>query len=102
MLKYAHGLSAGHILQINNFKSLVLRHIYRGQYFYRALIGFIIAFVFAAILWLNPGATSRGWRIYAWVPTIAAMIPAAYLSYGIVLRCIIRGRISFQISIVTW
>jgi ABC-type transport system involved in cytochrome c biogenesis permease subunit len=65
---------------------------YKANYFFYALVGFIIAFVLSAILWLNPGSTNAVWRTYAWVPTIAAIVPAAVLTYGIVLRCIIRGR----------
>lgn len=65
---------------------------YRGEYFWKALIYFAIAFVFSAFVLVKPGSKHWFWRAHWWVSIGLLLIPTGYLIYGIVLRCIIRQR----------
>ncbi|MGE4620373.1 MAG: cytochrome c biogenesis protein CcsA, partial [Planctomycetota bacterium] len=60
---------------------------YRMDYFYRALICFIFAFLLACLGWLKPETklpTKGTW--------LASLLGTGLLVTGIVLRCIIQGR----------
>lgn len=59
----------------------------RGDYFGKALIGFVLAFVLSAVLWLRPRN-----RWLALATAVATAVPTGFLVYGIVLRCVLRGR----------
>ena len=58
-----------------------------GDYFYKALVWFLFGFVGCALGWL--------WPRNRWIARIAFGLTAvgtAYVTYGLVLRCILRGR----------
>ena len=60
---------------------------YKGQFFYRSLVFYIIAFLLVAVAWMIPNN-----RALAWVNVAAVILPTVLLAIGITFRCIIRGR----------
>lgn len=64
--------------------------LYRGKWFTRALVFFIIAFVITALSWLSP-ASAYG-RIMIILASLLAIVGLVLNVYGISLRCIIRDR----------
>ena len=59
----------------------------RGDYFGKALVGFVLSFVLATLVWLRP---RNKWFARA---TFAAMLASTgVLVYGIAVRCVLRGR----------
>lgn len=64
--------------------------LYRGKYFGRALVFFVIAFVVMAISWFAPG--SKFGRIMILIASLLALVGLVLDIYGITLRSIIRQR----------
>ncbi len=64
--------------------------MYHGDYFKKALVFFILAFVVMAFGWLAPG--TRFWRITVQISSALVLIGILLISYGITLRCLIRSR----------
>jgi len=60
---------------------------YKGKFFYRSFIFYMLCFVLVAISWLVPRN-----RTLAWLTVVAISVPTILLVTGIVLRCIIRSR----------
>ncbi|NQU39831.1 MAG: cytochrome c biogenesis protein CcsA [Lentisphaerae bacterium] len=70
-------------------------HLYSGDYFFRSLFWYLIAFIAVACSWLLPPRpkTSRLSRMVGWSITLTPLaIATVLLIAGITLRCIIRGR----------
>jgi len=61
--------------------------LYRGDYFYRALLAFGAAFVVAALSWLRPAG-----RLLRGGVKLGTLVGWALLVLGITLRCIVRSR----------
>ena len=75
-------------IQRDEYKKIPLEvSFYKGEYFYRSLIFFILAFLMVAVSWLAP--RSRLLNIAAYLVTL---LPTALLAIGIAYRCVIRGR----------
>ncbi len=64
--------------------------LYQGNYFLNSLAFFVVAFVFLAVSWLEPGG--KFGRYMTWAAIGACAIGLGYDVAGIVIRCIIRGR----------
>jgi ABC-type transport system involved in cytochrome c biogenesis permease subunit len=60
---------------------------YRWDFFYRALVGFGLAFLLVVASWLRPRS-----RILPKAIWVLAIAPTALVIAGIVVRCIVRGR----------
>ena len=60
---------------------------YKGDYFYWSLLGYILAFLLACVVWLRPRN-----KTLAWAAGIALTVPFLFHVTGIAIRCIIRNR----------
>lgn len=60
---------------------------YRAKFFYYSLLLYIVCFLLVNLTWIKPQSTRLRWLALA-----ALTLPTAYLTIGIIMRCVIRGR----------
>lgn len=60
---------------------------YKANFFSYSLMGFILSFLLVTLTWFKPNS-KPAW----WAAMVALSLPTAYMTLGIVLRCIIRSR----------
>ncbi len=85
--KLHDGVVAGAIARGEYGKIPIEVSFYKWNFFYNALVLYVMTFILVAISWLLPAKR--------WLSTIATLLlfpPTALLIAGIVYRCIIRGR----------